>query len=197
MARTPTATKQTETVQDPSTPVDSVTDEPPYDVGPFNEIAERHRSCLLRTAVRLSGDAEVARDLVQETLLRALLRFHKFEQGTNARAWLVTILTRLYLDHVKHEQVVTRAKPKLVTSEVVSSDIDMTISIGRDEALRAAIKALEPDLREVVECCYMQGMSYKSIADKLGIAIGTVGTRLQRARERLKELLTSTDAMKP
>lgn len=197
MARTRKATKQAETVQDPSPSVDSGTAEPPRDFGAFDEIVERHLAHLQRTAVRLSGDGDVARDLVQETLLRALLRFDKFEQGTNARAWLATILTRLYLDHIKHEQVVTRAKPKLVTSEVISRDIEMTISSPRDEVLRAAIEALEPDLREVVECCYIQEMRYKEIADKLGIAIGTVGTRLQRARQRLKELLMSTDAMTP
>lgn len=196
MARTPTATKQPEMMRDSSSSVDSATEVPPCDVGAFDEIAARHKEYLQRTAVRLSGDKEVASDLVQETLLRALLRFDKFEQGTNARAWLATILTRLYLDQVKHERVVTRAKPKLVTSELVRSDIDMTNSSNSDEALWAAVEALEPDLRQVVECCYVQGMSYKEIADKLELAIGTVGTRLQRARQRLKELLAPTDAMK-
>jgi RNA polymerase sigma-70 factor, ECF subfamily len=192
-----TAAKQSEMVQAPSPSPDSMTAAPPCDVGGFSEIAERHKVYLHRAAVRLSADREVARDLVQETLARALLRFDKFEQGTNARAWLVTILSRLYLDHVKHEHVVARAKLKLVTSEVVCSDVDMAISSNRDEALWTAVAALEPDLRELVECCYIQDMSYKEIADKLQLPIGTVGTRLQRARQRLKELLTPTDAVKP
>ena len=161
------------------------------DIGNFRDIAMRHEAYLRRVAARLSGDSEVAKDLTQETLTRALLHFHKFEQGTNARAWLTTILTRLYFDHIKREAVATRAKPKLLTLEVVDSDVDMAITGMRDAAVLAAVQRLDPDLREVVECCYVKEMSYKQIADKLQLPIGTVSTRLLRARQRLKELLTA------
>jgi RNA polymerase sigma-70 factor (ECF subfamily) len=174
-----------------------MTGEPPSDIGGFGEIALRHEAYLRRVAVRLSGDHETARDLVQETLARALLHFGKFEQGTSARAWLTTILTRLYFDHMKHEAVVTRAQPELVTLEVLGSDLDMTITGTADAAVSAAVQLLEPDLRAVIECCYMQEMSYKQIADQLQLPIGTVSTRLLRARHRLKELLTQADAVKP
>jgi RNA polymerase sigma-70 factor (ECF subfamily) len=170
---------------------------PPSDIGSFSEIAKRHDEYLRRVAVRLSGDKELARDLVQETLARALLHFSKFEQGTNARAWLAMILTRLYLDHIKHEEVVTRAQSELMTLEIVGSDIDVMLSSKRDAAVAAAVQLLEPDLRRVVECCYMQNMSYKQISDQLGLPIGTVSTRLLRARQRLKELLTTTDPVNP
>lgn len=190
------ATKQSPRARAPSPSVDSMTGEPPGDIGGFGEVALRHEAYLRRVAVRLSGDHEVAKDLVQETLARALLHFGKFEQGTSARAWLTTILTRLYFDHIKHEAVVTRAEPELVSLEVVvSSDIDMMITGTRDAVVWTAVQSLEPDLRAVVECCYMQEMSYKQIADQLQLPIGTVSTRLLRARQRLKELLTQADVV--
>lgn len=191
------ATNSWSSAQARSPSVDSMTGEPPSDIGGFGEIALRHEAYLRRVAVRLSGDHEAARDLVQETLARALLHFGKFEQGTSARAWLTTILTRLYFDHIKHEAVVTRAQPELVILEALGSDIEMTITGTPDAAVSAAVQSLEPELRAVIECCYMQEMSYKQVADRLQLPIGTVSTRLLRARHRLKELLTQADVVKP
>jgi len=162
---------------------------PPCDVGEFREIAKQHESHLQIVALRLAGDAEIAKDLVQETLARALFHFAEFVQGTNARAWLITILTRLYLDQRKHQKVVSKAGEALVTIEVVESTLDLTMPHITDDALWAAVDSLEPDLRQVVKLRYMQQLSYKEIADQLRLRVGTVGTRLMRAHERLKALL--------
>lgn len=191
IARRSLATKPLLADRAPS-PIPRMSDAPPTDIGNFREIAQRHEAYLHRMALRLSGTKDVANDLVQETLARGLSHFAKFEQGTNARAWLTTILTRLYLDHLKHERVSARALPRLVTSEVVESNIEIAIAFKRDEEVRAAVAALDPDLRDVVEHCYVQGLSYKEIADRLNLPIGTVSTRLLRARLRLKELLTAS-----
>lgn len=164
-------------------------DPPRRDVGEFRELAAEHEPFLHSTAVRLAGDKELARDLVQETLTRALFHFHRFKQGTNFRAWLVTILTHLYYDQLKHEKVVSKAGAELVTREVVDGEIGETPP-GSDEAVSRAIEALDPDLRAVVICCYVNGLSYKEAAAKLNVPIGTISTRLMRARERLKALLT-------
>jgi RNA polymerase sigma-70 factor (ECF subfamily) len=162
---------------------------PPRDVGEFREIVQQHDAHLHIVALRLAGHSEAAKDLVQETLVRALFHFAEFTQGTNARAWLTTILTRLYLDQRKHEKVVTRAGETLVTLEVADSNLDLTISHITDHALWTAVESLDPDLRQVVELRYMQQLSYKEIADRLRLRVGTVGTRLMRAHERLKTLL--------
>jgi RNA polymerase sigma-70 factor (ECF subfamily) len=159
------------------------------DVGGFQQIAGQHDAHLRVVALRLAGDKERAKDLVQETLARALFHFREFEQGTNARAWLTTILTRLYLDQRKHDKVVTKAGEALVTLELVESELDLTMPRVTDEALWTAVESLEPDLRQVVELRYMQQLSYKEIADRLCLRVGTVGTRLMRAHERLKTLL--------
>lgn len=161
----------------------------------FHKITEQHEAHLRRLALRLSGDAETAKDLAQETLTRAWSRFEQFKQGTNARAWLATILTRLFYDELKHARVIHRAEPELQTLRSVEHDTE--ISGIPDTQLWAAVKALEPDLRGVVERCYIQDMSYKAIADELNVPVGTIGTRLKRARERLKLLLNTAGFAEP
>jgi RNA polymerase sigma-70 factor (ECF subfamily) len=157
----------------------------------FRQIARQHETYLRRIALRLSGHRETAKDLVQETLARALLHFDQFEQGTNARGWLVTILTRLYYDMLKHARVISRAEEDLMTLSTV--ECDMQAASLPDSELWEAVKALEPDLRDVVERCYVHEMSYKAIADDLHVPVGTIGTRLRRARERLRALLNASD----
>lgn len=165
------------------------------DADEFSEIAEQHEAHLQRVALRLCGDKETTRDLVQETLARAWSRFGHFEPGSNARAWLVTILMRLFYDHIKHARVISKAEPDLRTLE--PADCDMAPLQVSDAQLWEAVHALEPDLRCVVERCYIRGMSYKAIAEDLQLPIGTIGTRLRRARERLKLLLDAGDRTAP
>lgn len=155
----------------------------------FREITEQHEAQLHRLALRLSGDREAAKDLAQETLTRAWSRFGQFKQGSNARAWLATILTRLFYDGLKHARVMDRAEP--VLKAMTSAESDVAVCGIPDTQLWAAVKALDPELRGVVERCYVQDMSYKAIADELNVPIGTIGTRLRRARERLKLLLNT------
>jgi RNA polymerase sigma-70 factor (ECF subfamily) len=162
---------------------------PRRDVGEFRELAALHEPFLQTTALRLTGDRELAKDLVQETLARALVNFHRFQQGTNARAWMATILTHFYYDQLKHQDVVDKASAQLMTLEVMECDIGM-MATGSEDKINRAIEALEPDLRAVVICCYVQGLSYKEAAATLNVPIGTISTRLMRARERLKALLT-------
>jgi RNA polymerase sigma-70 factor, ECF subfamily len=164
-------------------------DPPKRDVGEFRELAALHEPFLHATALRLTADRELAKDLVQDTLARALVSFHRFQQGTNARAWMVTILTHLYYDHLKHQDVVNRASAELMTLEVMECDMG-PISTGSEDEINQAIDALEPDLRAVVICCYVRGLSYKEAAATLNVPIGTISTRLMRARERLKAMLT-------
>lgn len=165
-----------------------MTDRPPRDLGEFHEIAKLHEPYLHVVALRLTGDRESAKDLVQDTLARALFHFASFKQGSNARAWMTTILTRIYYDQRKHEKVVTKAGVELVT-QGVASEPELALPHVSDAALWNAVNELDPDLRAVVECCYLQGLRYKEAADKLNVPIGTVATRLMRARKRLKALL--------
>jgi RNA polymerase sigma-70 factor (ECF subfamily) len=139
--------------------------------------------------MRLTGSRDRADDLVQDTVTRALVRRALFQPGTNLETWLVTILTNLFLDEIKHRKVERKAEPKLAVLEVVELQRDLTIARISDLDLHEAIQTLERDLRDVIECCYVREMRYREAADTLGIAMGTVATRLVRARAKLKEML--------
>jgi RNA polymerase sigma-70 factor (ECF subfamily) len=155
----------------------------------FRELFEPHRTYLHRVAVKLSGDPELAKDLVQETFYRAWLRFDRFQQGTNARAWLATILTNYYFDVLKHQKVIDKTKDVIMPPDPVEHDAPLeTIP---DDYLHAAIQALDPDLREVVELCGLKQMRYREAAEALGVPPGTIATRLMRARASLRVLLTA------
>jgi RNA polymerase sigma-70 factor (ECF subfamily) len=167
---------------------------PPVD---FAAIATQHRTALHRVAMRLSGDAALAEDLVQETLLRALRRFEQFRPGTHPGTWMAAILTNLYFDYLKHQKVERKAEPELARAEAVEDD--PVLGGVADDDLHAAIRSLEPELRRVVELCYLEQMRYREVAAILDVPVGTIGTRLMRARARLRELLTPTslDVVKP
>jgi RNA polymerase sigma-70 factor (ECF subfamily) len=166
----------------------------------FAEIANTHSAMLHRVAQQLSGNAEVAKDLVQETLLRGWRRFDQPRQSAQLATWLVTILTNLFFDQLRHEKVKSKAKPALaIQAEVEEIECDPAISCVSDDQLRAAVQMLEPNLRDVVELCYLKQMRYRDAAMILNVRMGTIGTRLMRARERLHDLLTTSprDVKKP
>ncbi len=191
MARRQVGWRQPWTMRAPLALVDSMPPcQPQPDVGGFAEIAEQHRPLLHRVARRLSGNAETAKDLVQETLLRALRRFGQFQQGTHAATWLVAILTNLYLDDLKHLKVVRKAEPELTVPEAI--ECESTIADISDAELYDAVKQIDPELREVVELCYFKQMRYHQAATVLNVPVSTIGTRLMRARTQLRKLLMDT-----
>ena len=163
----------------------------------FAEIAAKVRPSLHRVAGRLSGTASLAEALVQETLLRALRRFDRFRPGTHPGTWMAAILTNLYFDYLKHQKVERKAEPELARSEAI--EVDPVLGDVADDELHAAIRSLEPELRRVVELCYLEQMRYREVAAILDVPVGTIGTRLMRARIRLREHLTPTslDVVKP
>jgi RNA polymerase sigma-70 factor (ECF subfamily) len=166
--------------------------------GPLDlaEIARLHGAMLQRIALRLCGNPEIAKDLVQDTLLRAFQRSDQLKPGTNTAAWLVTILTNLFYDQLKHNKVEQKAVPALtVITDEAFETATMTTS---DAALYAAVDALEDDLRKVVKLCYLQQVLYREAAELLNVPIGTIKSRLKRAREHLHELLTEAgETVKP
>jgi RNA polymerase sigma-70 factor (ECF subfamily) len=165
--------------------VDSMPSEPPGPPRTFAELVAQHEPMLQRFALRLTRHPPDAKDLVQETLERATRKFHQLQPGTNAAAWLTTILANLFNDHLKHEKVAFKALPELARI----NDIDPTVETITDAVLYGAIQQLEPELREVVELCYLQRRKYRDVARQLGVPTGTIGTRLLRARARLREIL--------
>jgi RNA polymerase sigma-70 factor, ECF subfamily len=155
---------------------------------------------LYAAALRLTRNSDDARDLVQETLLRAMGAWSRFAEGTNVRAWLYRILTNsfinIYRKRRRHQRFATerpgdtRSAIYGTTDDHVECPIDeLTAELLSDE-VTAALATLGPDYRDVVERADLAGERYKDIADALSVPIGTVMSRLFRARRQLEADLT-------
>ena len=142
----------------------------------------------------LTQNRDEAEDLVQETFMKALRGFASFQPGTNFRAWLYRILRNTFLTSRSGLQA-TRTSPLDVEDETVgaSTTTPETILLGRadQQMVQKAIAALPVHSREVLLLCEVEEMSYQEIAETLGIPVGTVMSRLSRARRALRELLVA------
>lgn len=142
---------------------------------------------LRRYARALTGDRAAADDLVQDTLERALSRFHLWRQGSDLRAWLFTIMHNVFVNQVRsrarryHESLETEP-----AAEAVRAPEPDWIEL-RDIA--NALSRLPQEQRAVVLLVGLEQFTYDEAARVLGVPIGTVMSRLSRARERLRALL--------
>jgi RNA polymerase sigma-70 factor (ECF subfamily) len=139
---------------------------------------------LRRYARALTGDAWAADDLVQDTLERACTRWALWQSGTDLRAWLFTVMHNLYLNQRRRHEPCTPL-------DDVDQELPATAQSPTDDEidLSRCLQRLSPDQRAVVLMVGMQEMSYTSTAQVLGVPVGTVMSRLSRARERLRELM--------
>jgi RNA polymerase sigma-70 factor (ECF subfamily) len=138
-------------------------------------------------AISLCGDPDRADDLVQETLVRAWSNLHRFERGTNLDAWLFTILRNgFYSEHRKRQREVEDVDgcyaSRLVSIPEQGSHLDF-------EDFRKAFMTLPQEQREALLLVGAQGFAYEEAAVICGCAVGTVKSRVNRARSRLAELL--------
>ncbi|HSL23157.1 MAG TPA: sigma-70 family RNA polymerase sigma factor [Vicinamibacterales bacterium] len=152
----------------------------------FVEAAIPHLRGLLRSAARLLGDAAAAEDAIQETFLRAWKSFHRFERGTNCRAWLYRIL---FIVLAQRRRSLAR-QPKVVELETHAG------AVAREDApvpdvftatqVAAAFERLPQVYRDVVLLADVEELTYREIADALAIPLGTVMSRLNRGRRLLR-----------
>lgn len=136
------------------------------------------------------NDAE-AEDLVQETYAKSLRGFASFEPGTNFRAWMFRILRNAFLTSRTGLKVSVPIDDEEEHEALATTDTPESILIGRSQEilLQKAIEELPVHFREVLLLCEVEEMSYQEIAETLAIPIGTVMSRLSRARKALREAL--------
>jgi RNA polymerase sigma-70 factor (ECF subfamily) len=151
----------------------------------FNGLASEHWRDLYRYAYRLSGDRQTAEDLVQESLLRAWKSLHRLQDPGAIRGWLKTIVRR------ENARRFERMQPKIVDAPV--EDLGVAAP-GYDTspeafALRQALRELPAEYREPLLLQVLHGYSQQEIADRLGISAAGAGTRLFRARQKLRAAL--------
>jgi RNA polymerase sigma-70 factor, ECF subfamily len=154
----------------------------------FEAEALVHLDALFRVALRFVRNAADADDLVQDTLFRAYQAWDQYKQGTNAKGWLITILRHGFINeyrrNARRRQLLDRegaAPPEHSTVRFLDDLVD-------DEVLRA-IDTLPLPYREVVVLRDIEDLHYDEIATMLGVPVGTVKSRLFRARELLQEKL--------
>jgi RNA polymerase sigma-70 factor, ECF subfamily len=158
----------------------------------FEAAVRHHEPVLLAIAGRLCGNTADARDLVQDTYERALKAWERLPSDANHRGWLVTIMNRLFIDRcrrAKRSPLVDREAPEPAAPER-EVDAAPAWSAVTSEQLASAVARLGEEFRRVYEL-HAVGRSYKEIGDELGVPAATVGTRLLRARRRLRELLVA------
>jgi RNA polymerase sigma-70 factor (ECF subfamily) len=147
---------------------------------------------LRRFAIALTGSAAEGDDLVQDTVERALKNLHQWEAGTRLDNWMFRIAKNRFLDNrraARRESMVMRDAPQ-EASNVIAIDGERAAEARLTlAALRHALQALPPEQREVVGLVLIDGASYREAADILGIPIGTLTSRIARARESLTNLL--------
>lgn len=158
----------------------------------FETLAMPHLNDLYRTARRTMSNTSDAEDVVQEAYLQAWKSFHRFEPGTNIRAWLFKILFHV-ASH--HRRKLFKFKQVDVTDEVIAETVayePAPPSDLRDEEVLAALAAVPQTYRTVVMLADVQEFSYKEVADIMQIPIGTVMSRLSRGRGILRNALRNT-----
>ena len=157
----------------------------------FEREAIPHLEALLRTAVRISGDRARAEDAVQETYLRAWRSFRTYQPDTNCRAWLFRIL----LNVLKKAAGKKRRDPLAEAEEVEGSNkvipLFPDVEGGNRQDILAAVSHLTPEFRDVLWLVVVEGFPYKETAQMLDIPMGTVMSRLYRARRELRRWLTA------
>ncbi len=155
---------------------------------------------LRRFGLALTGSSSDADDLVQNTCERALRYADQLRELTRLDAWLYGIMRNLWVDEMRHRKV-RRHDDIDAASDVIGEDGQATVD-GRItlEAVRQVVSQLQTDQRTVLMLVCVDGLSYKEAAEVLGIPVGTIMSRLSRARQDLHERLTrpaKTDSVTP
>jgi RNA polymerase sigma-70 factor (ECF subfamily) len=158
--------------------------------GPLHQEACACKPLLSALALRLCGNRADAEDLVQDVYERALNRLDRAQPDTNVRAWMATILHNLFVDRCRAAQRRPRLVPLPDALSAEEREPPPAWAALPPDEIRAAIDAL-PDEFRAVYALHARGRSYDQIAGELGIPTATVGTRLLRARRKLKAALAA------
>jgi RNA polymerase sigma-70 factor, ECF subfamily len=155
---------------------------------------------LYAAALRYTKNPEDARDLVQDTYLKAFNSFHQFEEGTNLRAWLYRVLTTTFINTYRKDQ----RRPQIASGELEdwqlaeaqshTSDLGKSAEVEAlenlpDSDIKRALQEIPEEFRIAVYLADVEGFSYKEIADIVEVPAGTVMSRLHRGRKLLRDKL--------
>lgn len=169
----------------------------------FERLVSRHQDRLYRVAYRMTGNADEAQDLLQDAIIEAYRAFGSFRQGTYFDRWLYRIMTRTFIDRQrskKRVRIVSLDAPAFANEgednssgfEIPDRESDPASLIESGvfaEPLQRALEKLAPDFRMVLILADVEELSYEEISEILSCPVGTVRSRLHRARVQAKAFL--------
>lgn len=166
--------------------------EPDWTPPTWEEIVEQHSSRVFRLAYRLTGNRHDAEDLTQEVFVRVFKSLSTYRPGT-FEGWLHRITVNMFLDGARRKQ---RQRTDLLSEEAAERLPGEEPGPERayefrnlTDDVQQALSALPPDFRAAVVLCDIEGLSYEEVGEALGIKLGTVRSRIHRARARLRRSL--------
>jgi RNA polymerase sigma-70 factor (ECF subfamily) len=181
------------------------------DLSAFNRLVLAHQGIAFNVAYRIMGDTEAAADVCQDAFLSAYRHIRSL-RGASFKSWLLRIVTNACYDRLRYQ----RRRPVSSLEEITGggdgdNDPDHSpwlidaaagpeeVTMNRQLAglIQQSIASLPPDQRVIVVLSDVQGMSYQEIAEITGVALGTVKSRLSRARARLRDYLTARPELLP
>jgi RNA polymerase sigma-70 factor (ECF subfamily) len=171
----------------------------------FGELVSRYQDRLFNSVLRLADNAEDARDVVQEAFLHAYQSLHTFKGDALFFTWLYRIAVNTAISMKRKKRVVLRIQPlaeggnavePLDPSEMTRPGHAMEMA-EEERRVHGALAKLSQEHRAVLVMKDMEGMKYEEMADILGVPVGTIRSRLHRARLELRDLLLQQDKQEP
>jgi RNA polymerase sigma-70 factor (ECF subfamily) len=166
----------------------------------FEQTALIHIDFLYNLALKITRNEDDAQDLVQETFLRAYRFFDKYEPGTNCKAWLYRIMKNTFINHYRKQhrrpsevdfdaiEGINESHVESSSGQFMDPQEELLTSVLRED-VRAAFLGLPKPYREALALSLIGGFSYKEIADSMGCPIGTIMSRIHRARKLMQKEL--------
>jgi RNA polymerase sigma-70 factor (ECF subfamily) len=172
----------------------------------FEQVALPHLDAVYSAALRLTRNRDDANDLVQETILRSFRFFHQFAKGTNCRAWLLTILYNNFRDRYRQNGREHPCTSGEIEEELEAHTLLADMSFNNPEELLAdrmlgrrierALSQLPEEFREALILVDVQELNYQEVADVLSVPLGTVKSRVSRARALMRSALVKLDCVR-
>lgn len=159
----------------------------------WDEIVEEHWARVLRLAYRLTGNRVDAEDLTQDVFVKVFRSLHTYEPGS-FEGWLHRVTTNLFLDRARRRSRI-RFDPLPATAETtwrgrIPTPDKQVLDGVFDPDVERALASLSPQMRAAVVLCDIEGLGYEEIADRLGLKLGTVRSRIHRGRAQLRRALS-------
>ena len=158
----------------------------------FDELVDRYRAPVVRLAYRLTQDADEAKDIAQESFLRAYRRLNTFRPDRPFSRWLFVIARNASLDALRRRRRAA-ALPANETAQLEPGPEEAALRNDEAERVHHALETLPGHYRDVLEMYYVRSMRYREIADALGVPLGTVKTHISRAKRRLRDNLNAIE----